>query len=615
MATYEVVFEPDGVKARVAAGVTIMDAANSVGIILDAVCGGAGTCNKCLVEVDGMGRKVRACQTKVDCDMVVTIPEGSRFFEQKILQEGIAADSKLDPLICKHHVILSPPELADLRSDAQRLIDAVDVDAKDRHQCCRCHDHAGTASGSTTLATGLLKSLPALFRAHNFAITATCCSGRIFALEPGDTTSTLFGAAVDVGTTTVVLQLADLNSGAVVARASAANPQVAFGDDVISRIDYTRENADGLGVLQRRIIDCVNKLVAEVCEKSLVKPWQIYEMTIAGNATMQHLFLGIPVEQIAQAPYVGVFSSGVNVPADTLGLNIHPQGNVYVMPSVAAHVGGDTVAVALATAMKHSDKINLAVDIGTNGELVLGNKDRLLACSTAAGPAFEGARIQHGMRGASGAIERVHINDDVVIGVIGGGKPSGICGSGLIDAIAELIKSQVIDVTGRLLEPNDLPSSVPAAVKDRVIVGEDGKTAFVLARAAETQQGHDIILTQRDIREAQLGKAAIQAGIVTLMNEFGVQLEDIDRLYLAGAFGNYIRAESACAIGLLPEKMPLDRIQFVGNAAGAGAKEVLLNRQARMHAEELGAQIEYVELAGRADFQNVFSECMMFGEF
>ena len=335
------------------------------------------------MEIDGEAQPVRACQTKVTGDMVVTIPQSSRFFEQKILQEGIASDGRLAPLLCKHYVRLAAPSLDDLRSDANRLIAAVSQDHRGRPP--RCRDHAGTASEGITLGTHLLARLPALFSTHHYEVTAVCHSGRVFALEPGDTTNSLYGMAVDLGTTTVVATLLDLRTGKQVGVASASNAQVAYGDDVVTRIQHTMEHADGLATLQHRVVSCVNKLIAELCERHMVESWQIYELTAAGNATMQHLFLGIPVQQIAQAPYVSVFSTGVNVPAGQLGLGINPEGNVYVMPSVAAHVGGDTVAVALATAMMHNDEINLAVDIGTNGELVLGNKERLLACSCAAG--------------------------------------------------------------------------------------------------------------------------------------------------------------------------------------------------------------------------------------
>ena len=431
-------------------------------------------------------------------------------------------------------------------------------------------------------------------------------------METGDTTGALFGLAADIGTTTVVTSLVNLINGQTIAVASETNPQVTFGDDVISRIEHTRANPNGLQQLHHRIVDCLNRLIAQLCEKSPVKPWQIYELAVAGNATMQHLLLGIPVEQIAQAPYVSAVCSAVNVPAEALGLDIHPQGNVYVMPSVAAHIGGDTVAVALATSMRTSNTINLALDIGTNGEIVLGNAQRLFACSAAAGPAFEGARIAHGMRAAAGAIEQLHISDDVDISVIGGDKPVGICGSGLIDAIAELLNAGILDATGRILTGAELPDDLPAALGRRVIE-QNGAPAFVLASDQQTKNGKTLALTQRDIRQAQLGKAAINAGITALLNRADISLDQIDQVFLAGAFGNYIRPASARRMGLLPD-LPLEKIRFVGNAAAVGAKQVLLSSQARQSAEQTATAIAYLELAGHPEFQDLFSESMFFPE-
>lgn len=610
MQLHEITFQPDGVKVKTAGQTTIWEAGQRAGIILNSVCGGAGTCGKCLVYLDGQETPVRACQYRVDRDLVVTIPESSRFFEQKILQEGISSQAGIEPLVCKHYLQLAGPTLEDLRSDSQRLIAAVDETAGGAAHTCR--DHAGTVSGRTRIANSLLRQLPALFREHNYAVTAVCHSGRIFAMEPGDTTGTMFGLAVDIGTTTVVASLLNLVNGKTVGIAAQSNPQIPFGDDVVSRIEYSRANPDGLRQLQHRMVDCLNQFIADLCKKTLVQPWQIYELTAAGNATMQHLFLGVPVEQIAQAPYVAAFSEAVNVPARELGINIHPQGNVYVMPSVAAHIGGDTVAVGLSTAMKFSEEINLAIDIGTNGEIILGNRDRLVTCSTAAGPAFEGARISCGMRGAAGAIERLYMNQDVECGVIGEVPPTGICGSGLIDSIAELLNIGLLDPSGRLLSRDEIPAVVPPKIRTRLIETDTGP-AFTLAYADQTKHGKPILLTQRDIREAQLGKAAIAAGVATLMHHRQMQPRQIGHLYLAGAFGNYIRPESARRIGLLPD-LPLEKILFIGNAASTGAREVLLSRQARYRAEQLAREMEYVELAGRPDFQNLFADCMFFPE-
>ena len=600
----EIRFQPDGIRISVGNDTTILEAAQRAGIVLNSFCGGIGTCGKCLVELESQTEPVKACQYHVTSDLVVTIPDSSRFFEQKILEEGITGTAKLDPLVRKDYLELTPPSLKDLRSDDRRLIDAIHESAMEPVETVEPDEIV------LAIDRNLLATLPGVLRENDFRVTAVRNGDRVLAVEPGDTSGELFGVAVDVGTTTVVANLVDLNSGKTVAVASQTNPQVTYGDDVISRIQHSRDKPNGLEQLHRQIIGCLNELVRETSQKAGIAVEAVYELVAAGNATMQHLVLGVPVVQIAEAPYVSAFSAGVNASAQQLGLKINPHGNVYVMPSVAAHVGGDTVAVTLSAAMRHSSSINLALDIGTNGEIVLGNRDRLLTCSTAAGPAFEGARIRQGMRGATGAIERVHINDDVEIAVIGGGQAAGICGSGLIDALAELLNAGVIDPSGKLLSGDDLPDNIPTEIRRRVVEVE-GRPAFVLAEKDQAKQDEPITLTQKDIREVQLGKGAIYAGMVTLMHVLEIEPDQISRLYLAGAFGNYIRPESARRIGLLPN-IELSRIQPIGNAAGTGAREVLLSRLARKHAKELSVEMEYIELAGRAEFQDIFGGSMMF---
>jgi len=622
MRTCKIHFQPDDITIVTEAGQSLLAAAQQAGIIINSVCGGAGTCNKCLIEVDGISEPVQACRFYVERDLMVNVPESSRFFEQKILQEGIALGSCLNPQIAKYFVQLSEPCLDDLRSDTQRLIDAVkeaagvrrseDEIAVDTVSDTAGENLRGTIDYDLTIDFTLLPKLPGLLRDNSYTVTALCHGRHIIDLEPGNTTDKKYGLAADIGTTTVVVELVDLTNGKKIAVASQSNPQITFGDDVIGRIDYSRTHKDGLQQLRERITEGINRLIAEICEKSGIDRRYIYELTAVGNSTMQQLLLGIPVESIGQAPYVSTVTSAIDIPAVELGIDISPAGNVYVMPTVAAHVGGDTVAVALSTAMRHSESVNLALDIGTNGELVLGNRDRLLACSTAAGPAFEGARIKQGMRGATGAIERVYIGDDVEVVVIGEGKCVGICGSGLIDAIAELLNVGILDSSGRMLVDDELPASLPPKLRERVVKNKDG-LAFILAHSEQSRQDGAIVLTQRDIREAQLAKAAISAGAVVLMRQMRIELADVEHLYLAGAFGNYIRPESARRIGLLPD-LPLEKIQFVGNAAASGAREVLICREARQHAQSLAQRIEYVELAGRSEFQTLFSDCMFFPE-
>ncbi|MBN2210822.1 MAG: DUF4445 domain-containing protein [Sedimentisphaerales bacterium] len=595
---FKVQFQPDGLSTHVPEGMTVLAAAEQVGIVLNSVCGGRGTCGKCLVEVEGEAAPVKACLHVVARDMVVTIPETSRFFEQKILSAGTSGPVGLRPGVEKYFVQPAEPSLDDLRSDSERLLAAVNAQRSD------------ILCNNVTLSA--LRQLPLICRQNGFSLTAVCRNQEIFAVEAGDTRESLWGLAVDVGTTTVVVSLLNLRDGEIVATSARTNPQVSFGDDVISRIEASRTTENGLQILQKRIIEGLNQLIDELCQKTGVEPDQIYEITVAGNTTMEHLLLGVSVGQIAQAPYIGAFSSAVNVTANNLGLNINPSGNVYVFPGVAAHVGGDTIAVILATRLDEPSEIHLAIDIGTNGELALSNGKHLAACSTAAGPAFEGARIRHGMRGAAGAIERVFIREDVEVATIGDGPPTGICGSGLIDALAELLQAGILDSSGRFLTVEELPDSVSPALRER-LCSYDGQAAFILVHPSASKHGQAIVLSQRDVREAQVGKAAISAGLEMLLRHLKVSTMQIDRLYLAGAFGNYIRPQSARRIGLLPD-IPLAKIFFVGNAAADGARLALLDITQRRRAEEIARRVDYLELAGTMDFQHLFSEKMFFPE-
>ena len=605
MKSYTITFQPDDVKVRIAPNSTIMDAAQRAGIIINNVCGQAGTCQKCSVKISAQKEPVLACQYQIQQDLIVNIPERSRFYEQKILEQGISPQERIEPMISKHHLVIEETGLKNITDESRRLVDAIEqkINASARS--------AGVLS-KYSFHESLRKQLPKKLSRYHHNVTAVCHEQHIIALEKGNTTERLLGVAVDIGTTTVVAQLVDLLSGKDLAVASRTNPQVRFGDDVISRIRFAETHQNHPQQLQHSIIDCINELIGQLCEKSNSPPKNIYELTATGNTTMQHLLLKVPVAQLAQAPYVTAFSGPVNTTAFELGIDIHPEGNIYVMPLVASHVGGDTVAVALATGMRYSDKNHLALDIGTNGELIMGNKDRLAACSTAAGPAFEGARIEHGMRAAGGAIERVNIDDDVEISVIDGGPPTGICGSGLIDAVAELLKLGIIDKTGRLLNQKELPAQINQKIKQRMLQ-KDGNPVFILTPAPQTSNGPNIGLTQKDIREVQLAKAAIRAGMTILMNHLHIEWSDVERIYLAGAFGNYIDPASAQRIGLLP-RVERSKIMPVGNAAGVGVRQVLLARSARRRAEKLAREIEYVELAGQTEFEKLFSENIYFPE-
>ena len=424
-----------------------------------------------------------------------------------------------------------------------------------------------------------------------------------------DSTNKIFGVAVDIGTTTVVATLIDMTNGQCLATQADLNPQTRYGDDCLSRINYA-QTADNLAELHKTIIDFINELTAKLCSQASIDTKQIYEMCVVGNTTMNHIFLKLPVVQLGRAPYKAFSLNAKDLSPKEMALQINPAGNIHTAGNIAGFVGSDTTAVALAVDINSTQDLTLVVDIGTNGELVLGTADKLYAASCAAGPALEGARITCGSRAAEGAIEAVVVNNgrqgglrhDIVLDVICDCSPRSICGSGLIDAVAVLLDLGILDNSGRFVEPEKLPFDLPPAIRSR-IVKHNNQPAFSLA--------DKVILTQQDIREVQLAKAAIRAGIKLLQKKIGLKDDCLKQILLAGAFGNYIRPESALRIGLLPY-VPLERIHFVGNAAASGAQMLLLSHQFRALAHELAHKIEYVEIAHEEEFESIFADSMSF---
>ena len=606
-----VVFEPDGKSVYVMRGSSIVEAAGEAGIILANPCGGRGTCGNCKVELPhgapppskadrehlseeelASGYRL-ACQTRLEADLTVSVPIDIRFFEKKALTRQAYRETALRPNITKRYVQVPRPSLADQRSDMDRLLEAL------------WESHNGVWA-----TLDIVRQLPKALRDNEFALTAVLEGNEIVAIEKGNTMGRTCGVAFDIGTTTVAGILVDLNTGEEKAITCRTNPQVVYGDDVVGRISYAQEHSHGLDDLQSRIVSCLNDMIAELCQSASLDKECIYEVTVVGNTTMNHLLLHVDPTTVAQAPYTAVLREAVNIKAAELGIQINPNGNLYTMPNIAGFVGGDTVGVVLATDMMHSDRTILAIDIGTNGEIVMGSKRRMVSCSTAAGPAFEGARIQFGMRAAEGAIEKVVFNSDVEINVIGNATPKGICGTALLDTVSEMIRTGIVDETGRIQQPQALPASVPEALRRRVVPGQRG-CDFVLVDGAMTHNGRPILLSQRDVREVQLAKGAISAGIEILKKELGITNDDIEAILLAGAFGNFIRRSSARRVGLLPD-VPIERIRFVGNAAGAGARMVLATSECREEAERISRFVQYLELAGRPDFQQQFATSMLF---
>ncbi|MBN1558216.1 MAG: DUF4445 domain-containing protein, partial [Lentisphaerae bacterium] len=440
--------------------------------------------------------------------------------------------------------------------------------------------------------------------------TAVVAGRRLIALEAGDTTQAVFGVAVDFGTTTVVGTLLDLATGQERAVASTINPQVGFGDDVISRISRIRENHGTLAEMQQAGLKALNALIENLGEQAGVDPRQVYEVVIAGNSTMQQILCGLDPSALGEVPFVQTFDGALTIPAQVLGLAVNPGGEVFVFPQIGGFVGGDTVAGMLAAGLDRADAPTLLVDIGTNGEIVLAYDGRFQATSTAAGPAFEGARIVQGMRATSGAIEKVVVREDILVNVIGNTRPAGLCGTALIDAAADLLRQGMIDQTGRILPSDETRADLPEALRSRLVT-RDGQTHVQLVRAEEAAGGEAVYLWQKDVRELQLATGAIRAGINILLRRAGLEPRDLGHVLLAGAFGNFIRRNNARRIGLLPQ-IPCGRIHFIGNAASLGAQLALLSAEERERAEALRRATEHVDLSLDAEFQMEFGTAMLF---
>jgi len=604
-----VIFEPLGKRVEVSPGTNLREAAKLAGIVINSPCGGHGTCGGCVVritqgdvppspaDVEHLSKRDLAagvrlsCQATVSGPLVVDIPQTTALSEEQILELSKAVDVGLDPAVSKRYVRMRAPTVEDQRSDFDRML------------------HAISPSHEVGFDFGVIRKFPALVRKADWEATAVLADGRIVAVEQGDTASSLLGLAVDLGTTTIVGSLIDLNDGAVLGTASRTNPQVAYGDDVVSRIQFASEGSKNLAVLQKLAAGCINEIIGEIVKRVGRKRREIYEVVVAGNTTMNHLFLRVDPSFIAQAPYVPGYRHAQNVPARDLGLKVNPAANAHVLPNIAGFVGGDTVAVMLASGIAKEYDAVMAIDIGTNGEIALGCCGNMMAASCAAGPAFEGARIRYGMRAAHGAIERVRVNEDIEIATIGQAPAVGICGSGLLEAIAELYKAGLIDQMGLIRPPEEL-EGVSEALRRRVRPA-DGAHEVVLVEGGLGNSAEDIVLTQRDVREFQLAKSAIRSGIAILLDIYGVKATDLSRMIVAGGFGNHIDLATAIATGLLPP-VPAERFDFIGNGSLGGARMCLVDRKMRSEADRYSRACRYVELASRIEFQYHFAENMLF---
>ncbi len=585
----EVTYQPFDRTTRVPPGTTLFSAAHWIGLPIDSTCGGRGTCGKCKVRVvEGSSEVTTADHRLLRKDEV---DNGWRLSCQARIYEDIACEvpqlSRLviiDPNVRKVYLELTEPDLHDQRSDVSRLRDALTAEGHDM-----------------SAGVPVLRTLPKALREAGFKVTAVLAGEQLVAVEPGDTTEECFGVAFDVGTTTLVGTLMNLRTGMAAAVRSTLNGQAPFGADVISRISHAMNGQESLDELKTAVVTTMNGILDELYREAGVTPERTYEAVVVGNVTMLHLLFGIDPTPISMMPFTPAFMDALSVPASEVGLRIHPAGYIQTLPALGAYVGADIVSGVLATGIAREDKLRVFVDVGTNGEIVIGSSQRTLATAAPAGPAFEGSQIKCGMRATDGAIEGVHLGEGVDLQVIGGDVPAlGLCGSGLVDAVAQLLNVGLLDHSGRMLSASEAPPNHPLA--DRLIEVE-GVKAFLLAEG--------VYLSQRDVRELQFAKGSIATGIKVLMDILGVSTSDLDEIFLGGSFGSYLNPESAKIIGLVPP-VEVDKIIAVGNSAGEGAKIALLSYRERQVAFELPSRIEYVELSGRTDFNDAFVSVLRF---
>ena len=607
---------PEGINVEVDKGTNLLDAANAAGITLKSSCGGQGTCGRCCVKVlegkveggnGNMSKSKReegyilACTATVeDGDVTVDFPESSRLSEHQVLLDDSLdevikehqleeCDSCDDAFVKKVQVTMTEPTLMENVDDYNRL-------------SAELKGILGTEN--ITISYDALRTLPAKVREQDWKVTVTCVmsddAAEIIRVEAGHVDTPPYGIALDIGTTTVVAALVDLASGKKLHQAGTFNRQDGMGDDVISRIVYTEEEKDGLAEIQKVVIETINDLLDEIYEEQGITAEDVSAMMVAANTTMIHLFLGIEPKFIRREPYIPGAQDVPVLKAKELGVKIHDNGAIICFPSVASYVGGDIVSGALLTGIEKQEEFWLFIDIGTNGEMVLGNSDLLMCCACSAGPAFEGGGIQFGMRAMDGAIEKIVIDDDfnVSYATVNNAAPVGICGSGLIDCLSTLRTAGIINRQGKMQNVNT----------DRMRTGDEGPE-FVLVYAAESGCGKDIVITEADVENLIRAKAAVFAGIRIMLAKMELPLEAVSKILIGGGFGNYLNLKDSIRIGLLPD-LPAEFYSFIGNSSLKGAYMALLSRSVFKHSIELGQSMTYLELSDGNEFYDEYVQAM-----
>jgi uncharacterized 2Fe-2S/4Fe-4S cluster protein (DUF4445 family) len=600
--SFEVVLQPIGRRITVPSGLTVLDATRLAGVELVAICGGEGVCGTCRVRVtegsvsplnlneEGeltdddikIGYRL-ACQAQILSNVRIDIPPESFSSPQRLQVEGQEIPTELDPLVAFSDVLIPSANLTDLRSDLTRLRSvlppAIPADIK--------------------IPLSLAKKIPGKIRSEKGSVRLAIRGGELVSILSAGLP--LYGLAVDIGTTKLAAYLVDLGNGETVAKTGAMNPQITYGEDVISRITYANENANGAETLQSRLVETLNNILQELRKSVDIEQDQVVDAVMVGNTAMHHLLAGLPVRQLGESPYVAAVGEAMEFKAREIGLQLAEGAYIFMPPNIAGYVGADHVAMLLGADLSNVTRTTVALDIGTNTEISLFHNGRHFSCSCASGPAFEGAHINNGMRAAPGAIERVRIEGDkVLVQTIGDEPATGICGSGILDVIAELIKNGLLDKRGLL-------SGTHPALQNIT-----GKTEFVLVPASKTATHKDISVSRQDVNEIQLAKAAIRAGVEVLLSQAGIEDKDIERFIVAGAFGTYLDISSAVQIGMFPD-IPRDRFEQIGNAAGGGARKLLISRHQRQLADRIAGNVNYVELATHPNFMKIYVKALAFG--
>ncbi len=623
--TYTVTFQPGDILCEgVAHGANLLRVALLEGVHINASCGGTGACGKCRVAIEGNyegGKSAKlpqpdydaglrlACRVRVMGDLTVTVPEESRMGDSAALTherrpgpgrvltpqdlEKLVTGWKVDPVVRKYPVQLEAPDAANNIDDLSRL----KLGLKSQH-----------GLEAVSVDFNVIQEMPETLRQEDWRVTATVVETargpKVIQLAAGDQAGEDYSIVLDIGTTSVYAQLLDLTSGETVAQASEYNGQISFGEDVISRIVYSQREG-GRKELQEAVVGTIAQVVEQVLEKAGIDRCQVSHMVAAGNTTMTHLLLDVNPKYIRIAPYVPAATFLPPVRASSLGIDICDHVHMYAFPCVSSYVGGDIVSGIIGSGVFQTDKVTLYVDIGTNGEAVVGNSEWLVATSCSAGPAFEGGGIKHGMRATRGAIEAVQVEPatgEPHILTIGGKKPIGICGSGIIDAVAELLEAGLLGQNGKFKE---------AAAGEWLRKNEESRWEYVLASGEYTAGGQDIVITEPDIDNLMRAKGAIFAGIATLLASVGMDLDSVEQVYVAGGFGKYLQLDRAAAIGLFPEMDP-DRFTFVGNGSLLGARLVSFSKDMLAEAERVARMMTNIELSDNQAFMDEYMAALFF---